>query len=314
MLKRYRHAAGVMVFVWGGLILGAEVAAMTAPAVRDITEDENGGPKGVVLIMHATDKNGNPVPPSSLQAVEVTEHGEKLQILSGPTIARPAQIAFVVDSNFHQKQVLQLEKETLEGLLSYFKKERAHALVMNYGTDIHTSGALTEDLDSLRAFTRSIHADTDKRNETILLFDALKEAIDAVREASGNKAIVVFAEGNGYGNSVRQQTLAFLAQKDHIACYVVLFADHSFYGTKAIRRYGWDLVDLAPKTGGKFWEAGSDARKTEKIVAEIVRETSSQAIIEVVPSVSRAHAFHRICVTSSKRRLQAQTGYYDGSH
>ena len=314
MLKRYRHAAVVMVFVWGGLIIGAEIAAITAPAVRDLIEDESGGPKGVALIMHATDKNGNPVLPSSLQAVEVTEQGEKLQILSGPTMARPEQIAFVVDSNFHQKHVLQLEKETLEGLLSHFEKERAHVLVMNYGTGIRTSGALTDDSDSLRAFIRSIQVDTDKRNDTILLFDALKEAIDAVREASGNKAIVLFAEGNGYGNSIRPQTLASLAQKDHIACYVVLFADHSFYGTKAIRRYGWDLADLAPKTGGKFWEAGNDARKTEKIVAEIVRETSSQAIIEVVPSVSRAHAFHRIRVTSSRRRLQAQTGYYDGSH
>jgi len=314
MRKPHCYSTGSMTIACGALILCLKVASTIAAPSRDIVADENGGRRTVTLILHATDKNGNPVPPSSLQALEVAEHGEVLQIVNGPTSAGPKQIAFIVDSNFHQKQVLELEKETTESLLSRFEKGNTRALVMNYGTGIHTSGALTDNSDSLRTFTRSIQADTDKRNPTILLFDALKQAMDTLDNVSGNKGIVLFAEGNGYGNSVQRKTLASLAQQNHIACYVVLFADHTFYGPKAIRHYGWDLVDLARKTGGKFWEAGSNARKAETIAGEVVREANSQAIIEVVPSTSSDHAFHRIKMTALGRRLQAQTGYFDDSY
>src|SRR5262249_54288863 len=169
---------------------------------RDTVADENGERKTITLIMHATDKSGNALPPASLQPVEVTEHGQRLQLLSGPQNAGPAQIGFVIDSNFHQRNVLELEKETLEALLFKLEKDKARAFVMNYGAEIHNSGALTEDWDRLRNFNRSIEADLDKRNYAILLFDALKRAIDTLSDGPGTKAIVLFAEGNGYGNSV----------------------------------------------------------------------------------------------------------------
>jgi hypothetical protein len=314
MLKRRCCSAALIVSVCGALIPWVKIASTTAEARLDTVVDENHGRETVTLIMHSIDANGNPVPPSSLKVIEVTEHGEKLQIVSGPQSLGLEQIAFVVDSNFHQKDVLQLEKDTVENLLSRFENREVRAFVMNYGTGIQTSGALTGDLNSLRTFTRSVRADTDKRNETILLFDALKQAIDALSVGSGNKAIILFAEGNGYGNFVRPQTLAPLAQQKHIACYVVLFADHSCHGPKGILRYGWDLVDLAAKTGGKFWEVGNNHRKAERITDDIVRETSSQVMVEIVPRVSRTHGFHRVKVSSSGRRLQAQTGYFDGSH
>ncbi len=304
--KRYKRNVRTTVVLGGLLIL----SVILPSAVPDLANEDDGR-KAVTLILHAADKNGNPAPFSSLLPLEVTERDEKLQIISGPTTPVPEQVALVVDSNFHQAQVLQLEKETVEHLLSRFDRTKTQALVMNYGTAIHVSGALTDDLNSVSNFTRSIQADTDKHNETILLFDALKDAMDALHGASGNKAIVLFAEGNGNGNSVRRQALVPLAQRNHIACYVVLFADHTFYGARAIRRYGWDLVDLAPKTGGKFWEAGSNARRAEAILMELQREMISQATIRVVASGSHSQAYHRVEITSAGRRLQAQTGYFD---
>src|SRR5262249_42895354 len=190
------------------------------------------------------------------------------------------------------------------------EKDKARAFVMNYGAEIHNSGALTEDWDRLRNFNRSIEADLDKRNYAILLFDALKRAIDTLSDGPGTKAIVLFAEGNGYGNSVGWKTLVRLAEQKQIACYVVLFADHTFYGAKSIRHYGRDLVELVPKTGGKFWEAGRNSRKATEFAQKIVREIDSQSLLEVAPSGTRGDTFHPVNVTSRGRRLDAQAAYF----
>ena len=308
MLKRRCYSTPSVVVVCGALIMCVRIAATTA---RHVIGDENKERKTVTLIVHVTDKRGNPVPPASFQPVEVTEHGEKLQLVSGPKNAGPAQVGFLIDSNFHQRNVLQLEKQTLETLFLKLKKEKARAFVMNYGTGIRSSGPLTEDWDGLKNFNRSIEADLDKRNYTILLFDALKRAIDTLSDGPGTRAIVLFAEGNGYGNSVTWKTVARLAEQEQIACYVVLFADHTFYGTKSIRHYGRDLVELVPQTGGEFWEAGSSSHKAAEVAQKIVREIDSQSLLEVTPSVNRGDTFHRVKVTFRGRRLDAQAGYFD---
>jgi hypothetical protein len=54
-------------------------------------------------------------------------------------------------------------------LLSEFEKVKAQALVMSYGTVIHSSGELVDDWDSLKNFTGSLTVGTDKHNETVLL-------------------------------------------------------------------------------------------------------------------------------------------------
>jgi len=260
--------------------------------------------------MHASDASGNSVSPASLRAVEVTERGEKLTVVSGPQSAGPEQIGLILDSNFHQAKVLGLEKTAAEALLSYFREDQARAFVMNYGKEIRSSGELTENWEDLKAFNRSIQANTDKRNQTILLLDALKRAMGTLGGGRGTKAIVLFAEGNDGGSSVSWESLARLAEQDHIACYVVLFADHTFYGTKAIRHYGWDLIELVPRTGGQFWEAGSNSQKVENVIQELIHNIRTQCVIEVVPSITQTDRFHQLKVTSSGRRLKAQAGYF----
>lgn len=271
---------------------------------------QEGSQRTVGLIVHTTDERGNAVSPTSLHDVEVTERGEKLQIVQVPRNTEPKQIALVIDSNFNQEKVLPLEQETAVSLLSKFEKRDAQALVMSYGAEIHSSGELTGEWNRLEDFTRSIQADEDKRNVKALLFDALERAVKNLGGGAGTKALVLFAEGNDYGSSVGWKSVARLAQQNHVACYVVLFADHTFYGPRALRRYGWDLVELAPKTGGKLWEAGNNSRKAEKIGQEIIAQIASQSVLEVLPSAHRGGAFHRIKVTAAGRRLEAQTGYF----
>jgi VWFA-related protein len=304
-LKDRRLGTAVIAVICGPLLA---MLCLAAPQAN--TGKSDGGYKKIALIIHVGDQRGNPVAPSSGKEIQVTEHGRKLQVVDDPKSAGPKQIALLLDSNFHQRKVLPLEQQTAVKMLSEVEKEKAQALVMSYGAEIHSSGELTDDFGSLKDFTSSLRIETDKRNETVLLYDTMKRAIEKLSDGPGTKAVVIFAEGNDHGSSIGWKSLTGLANRSHIACYVILFADHSFYG-REVRHYGYYLVELAPKTGGRLWEVGDSPRKANETAHQVIALLNSQGLIEViVPDVHR-NRFHAIRVTSPSYRVSAQTGYFD---
>jgi hypothetical protein len=303
---KHQHLRTVLLTICGPLLvtLCLPVAQTSMPRTADA------GRRKVALIIHATDQVGNPVAPDLVKGVVAMEHGKKLQVVDGPKSAGRQQIALLLDSNFHQGKVLALEQQTAVELLSEFEKERAQALVMSYGAEIHSSGELTGDLGSLKNFTGSLLVETDKRNETVLLYDAMKRAFEKLSVGPGTKAVLIFAEGNDHGSSIGWKSLTRLAHHAHIACYVVLFADHSFYG-REVRRYGYYLVELVPKSGGKLWEVGDNPRKAHETVKQVTALLESQGLIEVLVPEACRNRFHPVKVTSTGYRVSAQTGYFD---
>lgn len=293
------------------VVCGLLVATLCLAATQNATPGtSNADKKKVALIIHVIDQRGKPVTPSSMKDVQVMEHGRSLQVVDGPKNAGPRRIALLLDSNFHQGKVLALEQQIAVELLSQFEKEKAQAFVMSYGAEIHSSGDLTDDWASLKGFLDSLRVETDKHNETVLLYDAMKRAFEDLGDGSGTKAVVVFAEGNDHGSSIGWARLARLAQRRHIACYVVMFADHSFYG-REVRRYGYYLVELAPKTGGRLWEAGENSRKAHDAAQQIASELDSQGLIEVLAPDVHANRFHPVKIVFHGYQIKTQAGYYD---
>jgi hypothetical protein len=292
---------------WCGPLWALSLGAAQTPSVGP----NIGSLKKVTLIVHVTDQRVSSIAPRSVKHVQVIEHGKTLQVVDGPRSAGSKQIALLLDSNFHQRKVLALEQQTAGQLLSEIENEDARALVISYGTEIHSSGGLTNEWASLKGFIGSLLAEIDKHNETVLLYDAMKRAFEKLGDGPGTKAVVVFAEGNDHGSSLGWVSLAQLAERAHIACYVVLFADHSFYG-REVRRYGYYLVELAPKTGGKLWEAGENSRKAHDAARQICSELDSQSLIEVLTPDVPVNRFHPIKILISPGpSVKAQTGYYD---
>jgi len=304
-LKDRRFTTAVLAVICTPLLATLCLAARQAnPGKSD------GGYKKIALIIRVSDQRVNPVAPSSVKVIQVTEHGRKLQVVDGPKSAGPKQIALLIDSNFHQRKVLQLEQQTAVEMLSEFEKEKAQALVMGYGAEIHSSGELTDDFGSLKNFTSSLRVETDKRNETVLLYDGMKRAFEKLGDGPGTKAVVIFAEGNDHGSSIGWASLARLAQRGHIACYVVMFADHSFYG-REVRHYGYYLVELAPKTGGRLWEVGDNPPKAHETAQQLILALDSQGLVEILVPDVHLNRFHPVKVTSPGYRVSAQTGYFD---
>ena len=291
-------------------ICGPLLATLCLAALQASPGKSDGGERKVAIVIHVIDQQGNPVAPSSVRDIQVTEDGRKLQVVDGQQGTGPKRIALLLDSNFHQRKVLPLEQQTAVEMLSEFEKEKAQALVMSYGAEIHSSGELTSDLESLKNFTGSLRVETDTRNETVLLYDAMKRTFDKLIDGRGTKAVVIFAEGNDYGSSIGWKSLTRLANRVHIACYVVLFADHSFYG-REVRHYGYYLVELAPKTGGRLWEVGDNPRRAHETERQVTALLDSQGLIEVLVPDVRRNRFHPIKVTSTGYRVSAQVGYFD---
>jgi hypothetical protein len=304
-LKDRRFTTAVLAVICTPLLATLCLAARQAnPGKSD------GGYKKIALIIRVSDQRGNPVAPSSVKVIQATEHGRKLQVVDGPKSAGPKQIALLIDSNFHQRKVLQLEQQTAVEMLSEFEKEKAQALVMGYGAEIHSSGELTDDFGSLKNFTSSLRVETDKRNETVLLYDGMKRAFEKLGDGPGTKAVVIFAEGDDHGSSIGWASLARLAQRGHIACYVVMFADHSFYG-REVRHYGYYLVELAPKTGGRLWEVGDNPPKAHETAQQLILALDSQGLVEILVPDVHLNRFHPVKVTSPGYRVSAQTEYFD---
>ena len=307
-VKNRRSIAAGFAVIWGSLsaVLAFAVAQGSNPGKSSSSQ------KNVTLVVHTTDESGNLVATNSMKDIEVTEHGERLQLVGGPRREASTQVALLLDSNFNQRKVLPLEQQTAIDFIYVFEKQNAQALVMSYGAQIHSSGDLTDDWQNLNGFVGSLQAETDKQNETILLYDAMKRALDRLADTPGTKALVIFAEGNDHGSSIGWKSLARQAQRAHVACYVVLFADHSFYG-REVRHYGYYLVELAPKTGGWLREVGDNHRKAEETVQNLANALRSQSLIEVsVPNI-QDNRFHSVKVRASGRRLGAQTGYFGDS-
>jgi len=294
----------------GVAVIAVMCGSLVATLCLAVAQTSNPNQKKVALIIHARDQGGNPVAPDSMKDILVMEHGRKLPVVDGPKSAGSEQIALLLDSNFHQRKVLPLEQQTAVELISEFEKEKAQGLVMSYGAEIHSSGELTDEFGSLKNFTSSLRVETNKRNETLLLYDTMKRAIEKSSDGSGTKAIVIFAEGNDYGSSIGWTSLARLAQRGPIACYVVMFADHSFYG-REVRHYGYYLVELAPRTGGRVWEVGDNPRKAHETAEQLILGLDSQGLIEVLVPNVQVNRFHSVKVTSSGYRVSAQTGYFD---
>ena len=274
-------------------------------------EENNNALKRVSIVIHIKDHNGKSVESGSVKGLQVLEQELKLPVLDGPRILRPAQIALLIDCNFHQHKVLPLEQEVAMNLLSNLANEEAKALLISFASEIRSSGPLTNDWASLRSFTSSIQSETDKHRETVLLFDAMERALHTLGDEQGAKAVVIFAEGNDHGSSINWMSLARLAHRTHTAFYAVLFSDHSFYGPRSLRRYGWDLNELTPITGGELWEVGNNTRKSHDIAEQLFLSLTSQGLIDVSVPNHHTNGFHRVKALAPGYRISVQKGYFD---
>ncbi len=113
---------------------------------------------------------------------------------------------------------------------------------------------------------------------SVHFYDALNLAISQFSDDSRSKSLLIISEGNDYfPHKTFKETIA-RAQQLQAACDVAMVADHTFYGTKGIQRYGFDLRRLAGKTHGQYIEVGGKQKKVPRSVERLSEGILSRAL------------------------------------
>jgi VWFA-related protein len=178
------------------------------------------------------------------------------------------------------------------------------------------SRALNKAQINTGAGTGSVTGNGDARGT--LLFDAVYLAAnDKLRMEAGRKVLVLLTDGGDQGSQETLKTATEAAQKANAIIYVILIADHAFYGggfgsINLADSGARDMDRLAGDTGGRVINVGHDGKRLEDAFNQIQDELRTQYLLSYTPTNSKADGtFRKINLTCGKGlKVQTRTGYY----
>jgi len=190
------------------------------------------------------------------------------------------QLVVVLDVNANQRKVLPVELSLAEGVIQKLDQLGSVFTLITFGSQppallksgVHTDEAIAAirdvSLEQTRADYLSVH-----------LYDALNLAFVQFKDDARPKSILIITEGNDGRGKMFKQVLSRSKQL-HVTCDVAMVAHHTFYGSKAIQRYGYYLRDLAGKTHGRYTEVGD---RQKKVAGSVDRLSESILAQDRVP-------------------------------
>jgi len=196
--------------------------------------------------------------------------GEESSLRRQQVSSSGQQVVVLLDINPHQKKVLAVELALAEGIIQMLHQPGNTFSVITFGSHPPTllKPGLTPD-EAIVAIRDVTLEQTREKYFPIHFYDALNLAMNQFIDNTSPKSLLVISEGNDYfPHKTFKETVA-RAQKLQTACDVAMVADHSFYGTKGIQRYGFDLRRLAGKTHGQYIEVGGKQKKVPRSVERL---------------------------------------------
>ena len=185
-------------------------------------------------------------------------------------------LGILVDTGVRQKNVIEFEREVVNSIAEAFENVAPESFVMKYGDEVE----LLQDWSPLETGARKVltRIDADMeggKNHGDLLNDAIDAALLklAARNAPAAKALVIIGEGNDAGSAAKYSQLKKLAKSSHVQCFGLLVADHALIGGR-VRRFGFNLYDLAGSTKGKAYDVGTSRKHLEEAVKDILKRAS----------------------------------------
>jgi hypothetical protein len=178
------------------------------------------------------------------------------------------QLVILLDINPHQKKVLAVELALGEGIIQKLGQPGNAFTLITFGSQMPTLVKPGVTADEAMAAIRGVTVEHSKEKYfSVHLFDALNLGINQFADDTRSKSLLVISEGNDYFPSKTFQETVSRAQQLQAACDVAMVADHTFYGTKGLQRYGFDLRRLAGKTNGQYIEVGGKQTKVPRSAA-----------------------------------------------
>jgi Ca-activated chloride channel family protein len=246
-----------------------------------------------------TDRSGEPITGLAASDFEVTEDGEPQRITAFAAGEFPLAVAVGVDRSFsmggrgHRLEVAKSAARTFIGQL----KPSDAVMVVAIGTDTGVVAPLSTDH---RAALEAI--DRLDAWGTTPLYDATRDAIDAIQSGTGRRALLLLSDGSDRYSETPAAELVDGARRRDVLIYPIAVG--------AARPPVF--AELAAATGGRSFFA-REPRELATAVTTIARELRSQYLLGYVPSrPARPDAsWHAIDVTVRRpdARVRARDGY-----
>jgi VWFA-related protein len=238
----------------------------------------------------------------------------------------PLTIGILLDTSGSQMNVLPLEQQSGATFLRNVLTPKDEAFLISFDINVDLLADYTNRASEIKraldkasintgAGTGSVTGNGDPRGT--LLYDAVfLAANEKLRQEAGRKILVLLTDGGDQGSQETLKTATEAAQKANAIVYVILIADHEFYGGG----FGINLADtgardmqqLAKDTGGRVINVGNNGKKLEDAFNQIQDELRTQYLASYTPSNAKADGtFRKIDLSCGKSlKIQTRKGYY----
>jgi VWFA-related protein len=193
---------------------------------------------------------------------------------NGQEISSKTFVAILVDVSARQGKVLDVVKQTLGSFVQSVTADGNCVSLASFGSQVEELQPWTASPEKLSKAISKTSTETAPSNHADDALSRLNDAINFAivhefKPAMTRKVLVIIAEGNDVGSEMRFKSVLPPARDNQIRCYAILVANHAFRGSKSIRTYGWDLDELARKTHGHLFDAGSKPKHLISAFARI---------------------------------------------
>ncbi len=238
----------------------------------------------------------------------------------------PLTIGLLLDTSGSQQNVLPLEQQSGATFLRDVLTPKDEAFLISFDINVDLLADYTNRASEIRRALEKASINTGAGTGSVtghgeprgtLLYDAVfLAAHDKLNQEAGRKVIVMLTDGGDQGSQETLKSATEAAQKANAIVYVILIADHAFYGGG----FGINLADsgardmdkLAGDTGGRVISVGSNGKKLEDAFQQIQDELRTQYLASYTPTNAKADGTYRKIELTCGKNLKVQTrkGYY----
>jgi len=278
----------------------------------------------VAVPVTVTDSRGRRISDLKQQDFMLTNDGRETRIDYFASGAERIALAFVLDNSGSLREQLSRQRDAALGLFSRFGPASSVA-VIRFGQQARLAAPFTREAEEARA-AFSVPVDLSALGERTAIFDAGMAAIRAYASRGENsperRIAILISDGLDTASRANAQQVIAAANRINVSFYVIqlpLFTPSD--GRLVPRPAAKGFRDLAEKTGGKYFVAGSSASALAPnspvdltpVFAAIEEDLRSQYVIGFYPGeASRDGRPHRPAVSASSRKLkvhQLRTSY-----
>jgi VWFA-related protein len=242
----------------------------------------------------------------------------------------PLTIGILLDTSGSQTNVLPMEKDSGSRFLKEVVTPKDEAFLISFDVNVDLLADFTNSPREIERAMQKASINTASSSAGVpgigggpfptsnprgtLLYDAVYLAShDKLMSQTGRKILVLLTDGGDQGSQETLKTAAEAAQKANTIVYVILLADHPFYGGFGGAYNGAsEMQQLAEQTGGRVINVGHDGRKLEDALDQIQDELRTQYLASYTPINKDADGkFRQLELDCGKGvKVQARKGYY----